>query len=187
MIDLDINTMPLVFVDVETTGFSATNNRIIEVAAIRVENGEVVGKITSFINPDTEVPEVITGITGITDTEVKYAPPFAAIAPQLAKILEGAIMVAHNAKFDYSFIKAEFERVGLPFTAITLCTCEMARSLYPRMVNHKLGTIIEQLNFAVAERHRAYDDASVLIQFVGKVKDEFGVDRVRSVAQRVLV
>lgn len=187
MINLDITTMPLVFIDVETTGFSAKKNRVIEVAAIRMENGQITGKLTSFIDPGVEVPEVITGITGITNIDVKYAPPFKVIAPQITKILEGGIMVAHNAKFDYSFIKEEFHRAGMNFMAITLCTCELARYLYPRMINHKLETLIEQLKFEVAGRHRAYDDASVLIQFVDKAKEQFGVQRVQQTAQRVLV
>lgn len=187
MIDLDITLMPLVFIDVETTGFSPSKCRMIEVAAIRVENGEAVDKLVSFLKIDCALPPFITELTGITDDDLKDAPLFADVAPKLTKIMDGAILVAHNAKFDYSFIKAEFERIQLPFTAITLCTCEMARTLYPAMPNHKLGTLIEQFKFEAVERHRAEDDASVLIQFVTKCKDEFGLDRVRSVAQGVLV
>lgn len=177
--DFDIATMPLVFIDVETTGFSPTKCRITEIAALRVENGEIVRKVVSLFSIDEPVPEIITKLTGIDDAMLEGQPPFDTVCDQLIEILDGAIMVAHNAKFDYSFIKAEFERAGKPFVAITLCTCELVKVLYPTLPNHKLQTLIETWSFEYTDRHRAEDDAAVLIQLLKKIGGEFDHDRLR--------
>lgn len=185
---VDVSLVPLVYIDVETTGFDPKKCRITEVAAIRVEQGEVVGKLVSFIRIDEPVPEVITKITGITDTDLAYAPLFEEIAPALQRILDGAVFVAHNAKFDYSFFQAEFNRIDKPFTSITLCTCEMARSLCPpSLPNHKLQTLIDHYKFDYTERHRAYDDAAVLPQLMTQLQIDAGEHIFRETAQRVAV
>lgn len=187
MIDLDVITMPLVFIDVETTGLSPQKCRITEIAAIRVENGEVVKKVVSLFNVGEPLPEFIVGLTGITDDMLKDAPLFETVATELDELLEGALFVAHNAKFDYSFIKAEYERCGRQFSAITLCTVELARVFHPQWINHKLQTMIEQFKFDFTERHRAEDDASVLIQYIKQLRVDVGDELLRETSKRVLV
>src|SRR3954470_22565921 len=94
---------PLAFVDLETTGGSHFNSRVLEVGVVRVENNQVVAKYKTLLHPDSRVPSFITGLTGITDGDVAESPRFAQIADELAEILEGAVFVAHNVRFDYSF------------------------------------------------------------------------------------
>jgi DNA polymerase-3 subunit epsilon len=185
MIDL-INT-PLVFVDCETTGFSPNSCRMIEVAAIRVEYGQVTQKVHSLLHLDDEVPEKITEITGITNDMLVDAPTFKEVLPQLMRCLENAIFVAHFAEFDYSFFVSEYQQVDpylLP-DAPTLCTKKLSKAFYPDMPSHKLETLIEQHGFTYSERHRAYDDAAVLVQLMDKIKAEFGSERLTTEVDRL--
>lgn len=182
---IDITTTPLVYVDVETTGFDPKKCRMIEVAAIRREHGKETGRVVSLLELNEELPEIITKITSITQTDLLDQPQFVSIAPELLEILDGAVFVAHNAKFDYSFFKAEFARLDEPFNMPALCTVELARHYYPDMPNHKLQTLIEHFGFGFEERHRAYDDAAVLIQFMHKLAQEFGIEDVAKQADRL--
>ena len=133
---------PVVFVDIETTGGSYRNSRILEVAAIRYENGEVTAEFSSLINPETHIPAVITGITGITEGDIVGAPIFADIADQFAEIMDGAVFIAHNVRFDYSFIKNEFAMIGMEFKPKLLCTVRLSRYLYKQEVGHSLAKLI---------------------------------------------
>lgn len=157
---------PLVFVDIETNGLDHIRGRVIEVAAIRVEDGEITKTFRSLIDPDTPLPYYITNLTGIAAGDLAGAPAFAAIADELQETLDGALFVAHNVRFDYSFLKQEFARLGRTFTPKQLCTVRLSRALYPHEKGHKLADIIRRHDFAVAARHRAYDDAEVLWRFV---------------------
>jgi DNA polymerase-3 subunit epsilon len=180
---IDITTVPLVFLDVETTGFSARTNRMTEVAAIRMEGGKITGQLQTFLKIDEPVPEEITSITGITDKDLEHAPLFGTVAPMLMALFSNdAIMVAHNAKFDKSFLEAEFDRTGWHFDSPTLCTKELAQKYYPEMINHKLETLIQQHGYTYDARHRAYDDAAVLIQFRDKLVTDFGIERLQTEA-----
>src|SRR5687768_10360118 len=107
---------PVVFVDIETTGGSYRNSRVLEVAAIRYENGEIVQEFSSLIDPEAYIPRSITSLTGIREQDVTGAPKFEDIADELFEILDGAVFVAHNVRFDYSFLKNEFALVGLNFS-----------------------------------------------------------------------
>src|SRR6185436_3689041 len=106
---------PLVFVDIETTGGSHFNSRVLEVGVVRVERGQVVATYQTLLQPDEDVPPWITQLTGITTGDVAGAPRFAQVADELAEILDGAIFVAHNVRFDYGFLRMEFDRLGVPF------------------------------------------------------------------------
>ncbi len=160
-------------VDVETTGGSAVLSRVIEVGVLRVERGEVTQKFKSLISPGFEVPEIITEITGISNKMVKNAPAFEEIAEDLLILFEDSIFVAHNSSFDYKFLQAEFSRVGLSFNTDTLCTVRLSRVLYPQYKKHNLSAIIERFNFKCKNRHRAYDDAKVLWDFLQTAEKEF--------------
>jgi len=164
---------PLVFVDIETTGLSAARGRVVEVAAIRVEKGEIRQTFNKLINPETELPFFITNLTGITNNDVRHAPTFTTIASELHDIMNSAIFVAHNVRFDYSFLKAEFNRLGATFDPRLLCTVRLSRALYPEHKGHKLADLIERHGFQYQSRHRAYDDAHVLWQFMQHVHTEF--------------
>lgn len=172
---------PLVFVDIETNGLDHVRGRVIEVAAVRVEQGTVVREFNSLIDPETELPWFITNLTGITTNDVKHAPTFHQIADELADVLHGAVFVAHNVRFDYSFLKQEFKRIGQPFLPKQLCTVKLSKALYPEQKSHKLESLIARHGFSFEHRHRAYDDAAVLWQFVQHVRTAFGDEAVEAV------
>lgn len=167
---------PLVFVDIETNALSPASGRIIEIAAIRVENGEVVQELNKLIDPGTELSHFTTQLTGITDADLRGAPAFSEIAEELHKVLDGAVFVAHNVNFDYSFIKQEFVRTGRDFDPSKLCTVRLSRALYPEHKSHKLANLIERHGFTYTARHRAYDDAHILWQFLQHVESAFEQD-----------
>ena len=164
---------PLVFVDIETNGLNHLRGRVIEVAAIRVERGEIVREFRQLIDPGTPLPQFITQLTGITAQDLEDAPIFMAIADELHEVLDGAIFVAHNVRFDYSFLKQEFKRTGKSFSPRQLCTVRLSRALYPEQRSHKLQNLIDRHGFTVSARHRAYDDAHVLWQFITHVQQHF--------------
>ncbi len=175
----DLTTLldePYVCVDVETDGMNYTHGHVIEVAAIRVENGKIVREFTTLINPGVSIPYFITNLTGITTHDVQDAPSFADIAQELIGIMDGATFVAHNVRFDYSFLKQEFRRAGIDFEPKQLCTVKLSRKLYPEHASHKLSSLIERHGFAYTERHRAYDDAHVLWQFLTLAQRQFDYD-----------
>jgi DNA polymerase-3 subunit epsilon len=164
---------PLVFVDIETNGLDHVRGRVIEVAAIRVESGAVTQIFRSLIDPETELPYYITNLTGIKTNDLKGAPTFDQIADELKAVLEGAVFVAHNVRFDYSFLKQEFGRLGLTFSPKQLCTVKLSRALHPHEKGHKLSDLIQRHGFSYGARHRAYDDAAVLWQFIQYAQKHF--------------
>ncbi len=164
---------PYVCVDVETDGMNYTHGHIIEVAAIRVEKGVITKEFTTLINPGVSIPYFITNLTGITTHDVQDAPGFGDIAHELLAIMDGATFVAHNVRFDYSFLKQEFRRVGIDFDPKQLCTVKLSRKLYPEQSSHKLSSLIERHDFSYSARHRAYDDAHILWQFLTHAQQQF--------------
>lgn len=177
---------PMVFVDVETDGMNYVHGHVIEVAAIRVENGQITQEFKSLINPGTEIPYFITNLTGITTSDVQTAPTFHEVADELYAVMEGALFVAHNVRFDYSFLKQEFRRVGIDFAPKQLCTVRLSRALYPEQKSHKLSALIERHGFVFSDRHRAYDDAHVLWQFLQHVQQAFEYEVIAEALQRQL-
>lgn len=161
-------------VDTETTGMSATYGQIIEIGILRVENGEVVKTFNSLIKPGRPISHTIMGITGITNEELEDAPTFEDVAEEVFDLLDEAILVAHNARFDYSFIKAEFARLEQRYTAKTLCTVKLSRRMFPEQAYHNLDSVIEAHNLTCKARHRAFDDAEVLWQFFNAIEKKHG-------------
>lgn len=176
---------PLAFVDIETSGENWHRGRIIEIGVVRV-HGSKVETYQSLVNPDQPLPEFITSLTGIRDTDLWQAPTFAQISAELSHYLEGAIFVAHNARFDYSFVTNEFKRLGLPFRPKTLCTVRLSRLLYPGYRGHSLDKLIQRFNFQPEARHRALADAMVLWEFVQHALAEFGPTFVNEAMQTLL-
>jgi DNA polymerase-3 subunit epsilon len=177
---------PLVYVDIETNGLSYTSGKIIEVAVIRVENGQIIDSLNYLLNPGRPIPPFITRITGITDIDVERASDFADIADELFDVMHGAVFVAHNVRFDYSFLKNEFKRVGKQFNPKLLCTVKLSRSIYPEFRNHKLQDLIDRCNLSVTNRHRAFDDADAMRQFIEHLQQAFPSEVVdRAVARQI--
>jgi DNA polymerase-3 subunit epsilon len=165
-------------VDIETTGGSHFSSRVLEVAVVRVEQNRVVRTYQTLLHPDEPIPPFITQLTGIRDDDVAGSPRFEDVADDLAEVLDGAIFVAHNVRFDYSFLKMEFERLGAQFRPPLLCTVRMSRRLFPQYRSHKLAELIARHELVAPARHRAYDDAHCLWQFYQLVLREFDLDTV---------
>lgn len=155
----------LAFVDIETTGGSHTTDRIIEVGIIRVENLQVVSQFQTLIDPQASLSPFITRLTGIRQSDFESAPTFSQIRDQLLDLLNGCVFVAHNAKFDYAFLRAEFKRFGVNFRAPQLCTARLSRRIFPQHARHNLDSLIERHGLVCSHRHRAFGDAEVLWQF----------------------
>ena len=166
------------FVDTETTGYHPGKDRIIEIAIIRVENGKIVDEFKSLINPNAYVSPFIQNYTNISPDELEFAPEFYEIADRVEEILRDAVFVAHNVNFDLSHIRAEFRRIDRQFSNPYFCTVRLSRILYPKMGKHNLSRVIEYFGFDCENRHRAYDDAYVLHQFVNHAKKDLGEDAV---------
>ncbi|WP_148716584.1 exonuclease domain-containing protein [Chitinolyticbacter meiyuanensis] len=157
---------PLVFVDLETTGANATHDRITEIGIVQLDAGGA-RAWSSLVNPGIPIPSFIQSLTGINDEMVAGAPSFAELAEEVLLKLEGRVFVAHNARFDYGFLKNEFRRVGLSLRARVLCTVKLSRKLYPNEYKHNLDSLVARHGLKIeGERHRALTDAELLLQFL---------------------
>jgi DNA polymerase-3 subunit epsilon len=174
---------PLAIVDLETTGAHPAHNRVTEIAVIEVDDGEVTGEWSTLVNPESAIPAAIQALTGITNDMVAGAPAFGALAVELHARLAGRVLVAHNARFDYGFLKHEFERAGLAYRARTLCTVKLSRRLYPEHARHNLDSLIERHGLECRARHRAMGDAEAVWQFLRVAQAERG-EEVLAVAAR---
>ena len=161
-----LEKLSLAIVDVETSGPSVTGDRIIEVAVQRVEQGRLVRTFTTLVDPEQRISWDIERLTGITNDDLVGAPTFAAIQDDLRAIFDGCVFVAHNVRFDYGFIRNEFERLGRTFESPCLCTVRLSRLLYPRHRRHGLSALIERFKIPCPNRHRALDDAAAVWAFL---------------------
>jgi len=165
-------TQPLVFLDLETTGMSAAQERITEIGLVEVANGEFVGSWSQLVNPQRSISPFIQSLTGITNRMVRDAPRFEQLAPALFERLEGKLLVAHNARFDYGFLRSEFARLDMSYSPRVLCTVKLSRKLFPEHRRHNLDSLIERHGLRCSARHRALGDAEVLWQFLQKIQAE---------------
>lgn len=165
---------PVVFVDIETTGGSYRNSRVLEVAVIRYEHGEVTQEFSTLLNPETYIPTSITTLTGIAAGDVVDAPAFSDVADELMEVMDGAVFIAHNVRFDYSFLKHEFAMVGINFSPKLLCTVRLSRALYQQEKGHSLAKLIARYDIPVLARHRALDDARAMMYFTQLAFDQHG-------------
>lgn len=169
--------------DLETTGLSASQERITEIGAVRVKDGEILDTFNTFVNPERHIPEKITSLTGITDAMVADAPSEAQAIEMWEEFCpEDAILVAHNADFDTSFMSAAYERHGRVFDNTYIDTVSISRSLYKSLKNHKLDTVAAYLKVGDFNHHRACDDAAVLakifVRMMQDMKSEIGIDSI---------
>ncbi|GGE46253.1 DNA polymerase III PolC-type [Pullulanibacillus camelliae] len=146
--------------DVETTGLSAIYHKIIELAAVKVKNGEIIDRFEAFANPHETLSTTTIELTGITDDMVRDAPEIDVVLKQFHEFAGDSVLVAHNAQFDMGFLNTGYERVGLPKAANAVVdTLELGRFLYPHMKNHRLNTLCKAFNIELTQHHRAIYDA----------------------------
>ena len=176
---------PLAFVDLETTGATASQDRITEIGIILLDNS-CVQEWSSLVNPETRISGFIESLTGISNEMVAEAPRFCDLASRVHKMLEGRIFVAHNARFDYAFLKQSFLREGIDFSAKTLCTVKLSRRLYPGHPKHNLDTLIERHGLKASGRHRALADAQLIYQFWNKIQATIPQETIQSAVKALL-
>lgn len=174
---------PLAFVDLETTGATATVDRITEIGIIEVDNDGTAREWQQLVNPGVRIPPFIEQLTGISNEMVAEAPAFEQVAAETLRRLDGRLFIAHNARFDYSFLKSEFRRLGIVFRAPVLCTVKLSRTLFPEHKRHNLDSLIERHGLAAAARHRALADAQLIHQFWQKINSECDAVRIEAALQ----
>ena len=194
----------IAFVDLETTGTTPTGDRVTEIGIVRVAGGEFVDEWTTLVNPECSIPEDIRVLTGITNEMVRGAPTFAELRREVFERLDGQLFVAHNARFDYGFIKNEFRRFEMKFTADVLCTVRLSRKLYPEAVGHGLDALIARHGLqepfipagasqprtpesaARTGRHSALGDARAIWRFVQMLYRDRDAAEIESAVKRLL-
>ena len=154
----DLDCTCVVF-DIETTGFSPVTNHIIEIGAVRVEKGQITDRFSTFVNPQVPIPYHIEQLTGINDNMVLSAPVISEVLPKFLEFCGDAVIVAHNASFDTSFIRENANRLGLTYEPTILDTVTLARLLLPNLNRYKLDTVAKELKISLENHHRAVDDA----------------------------
>jgi DNA polymerase-3 subunit epsilon len=175
----------LVILDCETTGGKPTYHRIIEIGLLIIENGKIIETWESFIKPNQHLPQNIQSLTGISPDMLVNAPEFHEIADLLLEKLNGRTLTAHNARFDYGFLKNEFARVGSNYTTKPLCSVKLSRTLYPQFKRHGLDQIIKRFKLNIHSRHRAFDDARAIYDFFLHSSHIFTEDDINAVCQDI--
>lgn len=162
--------------DIETTGFSSIRDKIIEIGAVKVVNGEIVDKFSTFVNPERPIPFEITNLTSITDEMVMGSPSIDVILPQFLEFVGDGVLVAHNAGFDVGFIEQNCRNLGLNDRFVYLDTVALARVLLPTLSKYKLNIVAKALNISLENHHRAVDDAQataeIFVKFVEMLKKD---------------
>ena len=174
------------FIDVETTGGNPLADRVTEIAVIRFHADGRQTRWQSLINPSVSIPPAIQTLTGISNAMVRDAPEFFGVREELRALLDGAVFVAHNARFDYGFIKNEFRRVQEQFSADMLCTVRLSRRLYPAERGHGLDALVSRHRLGHFERHRAMGDCEATAAFVQHASEEHSPANVAAAARALL-
>jgi len=182
----------LAFVDLETTGTTAATDAITEIGIVRIQTDPCdelslrVSEWSALVNPGIPIPPEIQALTGITNAMVRDAPSFSRVADKVAAMTADALFVAHNARFDYGFLKHAFARLQRRFSARVLCTVRLSRRLYPDEPQHNLDSVIARHGLAIDGRHRALGDARVLWTFVQALYRDLAPEAIEAAARRVL-
>lgn len=179
----------LVFVDLETSGCNASHHRIIEVGIVRVRDGVPIDAWSSLVNPGGPIAPATQAFTGISAEMLAGAPRFEALAAAIRERLGGdpaPLFVAHNARFDYAFLRAEFRRLGAAFSAPVLCTVKLSRRLFPEHVSHSLDALIERHALHCRARHRALGDAEVLADYWSRLLTDVPAVRLGTAVAEVM-
>lgn len=178
------STTYIVF-DIETTGLSVTQNKIIEIAAVKMEDGKEIDRYATFVDPHVRIPYNIQQLTNINDDMVKGAPDVEEVLPQFVDFAGDAILVAHNARFDVGFINAKLKEMGLPeMNNPVLDTLELARMLFPTLKNHRLNTLAAKYKVSLENHHRAIDDTLALGEILnGLLEDAAKIEGITNLAR----
>jgi len=174
--------------DVETTGLSARNNRIIEIGIVKVKDLKVVDKYTTLINPGCDIPYFITQFTGISNNDVAYSPSFYDTAEDIEEFIGNSIICGHNLSFDEGFLRYEFIRNGFePLSNLNVCTLKLSRKIFPSLKSKSLASISEHLGIVNRTSHRALSDAEataqILIKLIKKLSKEQGIKTIQQLLE----
>jgi DNA polymerase-3 subunit epsilon len=156
--------MKFAIVDIETTGANASRDRITEIAIYLHDGNKIIDEFLTLINPECSIPPFITRLTGISDDMVENAPKFFEVAKQIVQITDGAVFVAHNASFDYNFLRESYKSLGFNYTRDHLCTVKLSRKIIPGFRSYSLGNLCKNLNIIIENRHRAGGDALATVK-----------------------
>ncbi len=156
-------------IDIETTGGRAARDKITEIAIVLHNGNSILDSFETLINPECNIPYGITEITGITQEMVADAPKFYEVAKQIVEMTEDAIFVAHNVRFDYSFVQEEFRRLGYTYTRKQLCTVRLSRKSFPGFRSYSLNSLIDNLGLNIRNRHRAMGDTLATVELFEKI------------------
>lgn len=172
--------------DIETTGLSPANDRITEIGAVRIKGGQIADSFDSFVNPERPIPSKITQLTSITDEMVKDAPSEKEALRSFFRFCgEDAVLIAHNADFDTSFIRVAAERNGMEFSNTYIDTVPMCRSLLKGIKNCKLDTVAKYLKLEDFHHHRACDDAAILAKIflclLQRISEDTGAKKIMDI------
>lgn len=156
-------------IDIETTGGLPKRDKIIEIAIVLHDGKNKIDQYDTLIYPERSIPPEITRITGITNSMVQDAPKFYEVAKKIVEMTEGAIFVAHNVRFDYTFIKEAFKELGYTYTRRQLCTVKLTRATFPGLKSYSLGNLIRHFDIDVNHRHRALDDTLATVYVLEQI------------------
>ncbi|WP_298940162.1 exonuclease domain-containing protein [uncultured Psychromonas sp.] len=173
----------LAYVDLETTGGKPTRDSITEIAIVQTLDGVITEKWQSLVCPDTSIPLMIQKLTGITPEMVADALTIDELIPTILDLFEGHVVVAHNARFDVSFLRNAFKQNGVEFKYPVVCTVKLSRKMYPQFKVHNLDSIIKRFDLTCEARHRAMGDAAALPQLVSRMVDDFNEENVFAAMQ----
>lgn len=159
-------------VDIETSDAYLKQGRIIEFAVIIIKDFKIKKKYSTLVNPMTDISSFISNLTGITNQELEKAPTFDQVCLEIYELLENRLFIAHNVNFDYNFLKSEFKSVGYNLKEDRMCSVRLSRYFFPQFRRHNLDTIKNRYGLTIVNRHRAYDDAYAVYQFMTKVRSK---------------
>jgi DNA polymerase III epsilon subunit family exonuclease len=179
-----LDELDYVAVDLEATGAKMPPNRIIELGAYRISKGRIVDKFLTLVNPVIPIPRFVIALTGITNDMVKEAPVFADVAPKWLDFVGDAVLIAHNAPFDTSFLNHEVSRVYPGHRMINphLCTVKLSRRVFPGLTNYRLETVANHFSIPIIQRHRAGSDALATAEVFLHLLSQLSEDGVKDLA-----
>ena len=151
-------------VDIETTGGKFNEEGITEIAIYRHDGYQIVDQFISLVNPERPIQAFVVSLTGINNSMLRQAPKFYEVAKRIVEMTQDAVLVAHNAQFDYRVLRTEFDRLGYDFERKTLCTVELSKKLLPGHASYSLGKLVRALGIPISDRHRAQGDALATVK-----------------------
>jgi len=179
-----LDELDFVVVDIEATGAKMPPNRIMELGAYRIRGRKIVDSFLTLVNPEISIPRFVMALTGISNEMVKQAPLFAEVAPRWLEFVQDAVLIAHNALFDTSFLNHEIARVypGNRMMNPHLCTVLLSRRTMPGLVNYRLDTVADHFSIPIFERHRAGSDALATAEVFIRILDRLDEQGVKDLA-----